>query len=248
MGGAFIFNDTVQEYIAQVETRRFLERLPVLDPLRPLPNVLFEKDKFLKVGNQTLELSYKGPNHLEGNIFIHAPAAKTLMLVDVVFPGWVPFSELSVSTSVPGYINAHDQILGYDFKTYVGGHIGRYGTRQNVVTQNEYVNDLLRNCAAAINGGFNVMEALKATLVKNPGNQWAEFKAYLRAAADFCAKETNTKWVGKLAGVDIFGWENAYKVVEALASRLCMTCWGSLGCNHWQRKQEIMMILECPFD
>lgn len=168
------------------------------------------------MGNQTLELSYKGLNHLEGNIFIYAPAATTLMLVDVVFPGWAPFSGLAVSANIPGWIRAHDQILDYDFKTYIGGHVGWYGTREDVVTQKQYVNDLLTNCASAINGGFNVSEAVSETVAANPGNQWATFKAYLRAAADLCAETTNRKWTGKLAGSDVFGWENAYKMVESL--------------------------------
>lgn len=215
VGGAYIFNETVTEYIAHYETRQFLERLPTPDPLRPLPNVIFHKDKTLRVGNQTLELSYKGLNHLEGNIFIHAPAASTLMLVDVVFPGWAPFSELAVSTNIPGWLHAHDQILEYDFDTYIGGHVGRYGTREDVVTQKQYVNDLLTNCAAAINGGFNVSEAISPTVAANPVNPWALFKAYLRGATDMCAETTNRKWTGKLAGLDVFGWENAYRVVES---------------------------------
>lgn len=216
VGGAYIFNDTVREYIAHYETRQFLERLPTPDPLRPLPNVVFHKDKVLRLGNQTLELSYKGLNHLEGNIFIHAPAAATLMLVDVIYPGWVPFSELAASTNIPGWIRAHDQILDYNFKNYIGGHVGRYGTRDDVVVQKKYVNDLLTNCAAAINGGFNASEAVGPTVAANPGNAWAGFKAYLRAAADLCAETTNRKWTGKLAGLDIFGWENAYKMVGSL--------------------------------
>lgn len=216
VGGAYIFNDTVREYIAHHETRQLLEQLPTPDPLRPLPNVVFHKDKILRVGNQTLELSYKGPVHLEGNIFIHAPAAATLMLVDVVFPGWAPFSELAVSSNIPAWVHAHDQILDYDFKTYIGGHVGRYGTRDDVIAQKQYVSDLFTNCATAINGGFNVSEAVNPTVAANPGNQWATFKAYLRGVADMCAKTTNQEWTGKLAGLDVFGWENAYKLVESL--------------------------------
>ncbi len=57
----------------------------------PQPTVTFSDNYTLKVGNQILELEYKGVNHDPGNIFIYAPRQKVLMLVDVVFPGWVPF-------------------------------------------------------------------------------------------------------------------------------------------------------------
>lgn len=216
VGGAFIFNETVREYIAHDETRKLLERISIRDPLRPIPNVVFEKDKVVRVGNQTLELSYKGPNHLEGNIFIYAPCAKTLMLVDVVFPGWVPFSELAASVDVAGYINAHDQILEYNFTKYIGGHVDHYGTRKDVVKQKHYIQDLYKNCVEAINVGVNASVALGPVSQANPGNPWAQFKVYLKTAADQCAERTNRKWLGQLAGVEIFGWENAFKMMESV--------------------------------
>jgi hypothetical protein len=40
------------------------------------------------------------------------------MLVDVIFPGWVPFSNLALSADVPGFIKAHEQVLAHDFNTF----------------------------------------------------------------------------------------------------------------------------------
>ena len=45
------------------------------------------------VGSQVLELSYHGPGHAPGNIFIYAPKQRTLMVVDVIFPGWMPWRQ-----------------------------------------------------------------------------------------------------------------------------------------------------------
>ena len=216
VGGAFIFNGTVKKYIAQIETYNNIKNIPSADPLRPLPNEIFDKEKRLRVGNQTLQLSYKGANHQPGNIYIFAPSAKVLMLVDVVFPGWAPFSELAQSDDIPGWIKAHDQILAYDFKIYVGGHMNRYGNRKDVETQKQYMLDLFTACSKAINGGFNVTQALGPVSAANPANGWAFFKTYLKVATDMCAEETNKKWNGRLAGMDAFGWENAYKMIESL--------------------------------
>ena len=33
------------------------------------------------------------------------------MLVDIIFPGWVPFPYLAVSKDIAGYIKAHDIVL-----------------------------------------------------------------------------------------------------------------------------------------
>ena len=73
----------------------------------------------------------------------NAPNQKTLMLVDVVFPGWVPYVYLAISSDVAGFIKSHDIILNnYDFDTFVGGHLTRLGTEDDVKTQQEFVNDL----------------------------------------------------------------------------------------------------------
>jgi hypothetical protein len=144
------------------------------------------------------------------------------MLVDVVYPGWIPFTELAVSTNIPGWIGAHDQILAYPFEYYLGGHVGRPGKRRDVEIQKEYVLDLFNNCkrtielsatdnpvvgAAALLGGVGKL---------NPGNTWAQFKTYLDVTAEYCANATNAKWTGKLGAADVFGFENAFKMIESL--------------------------------
>ena len=109
----------------------------------PVPTVTFANNYTLQIGNQTLDLDYYGDNHMPGNLFIYAPNQKTLMLVDVVFPGWVPFVYLAISSDVAGFIKSHDIALNnYDFDTFVGGHLTRLGTQDDVKTQQEFVNDL----------------------------------------------------------------------------------------------------------
>ncbi|KAK3171301.1 hypothetical protein OEA41_003385 [Lepraria neglecta] len=206
VGGAYIFNETITHYIAQVETLLNLEGIPTLDPARPIPNIIFQEEYKVCVGNQTLELSYKGPNHEPGNIFIYALGSKTIMVVDLG-----TFAELVQSDYIPGWIEAHYQILAHDFVTYIGGHLNRYGTAQD----KEYVQDLFNFCSDAVNGGFNVTQSLGPTEMASPGNYWAEFKDYLKVASDLCIENTNKKREGKLAGLDAFGWENAYKMIES---------------------------------
>lgn len=213
VGGAYIFNDTVKEYIAQEQTRRDLELLLAPDPRRPMPNTIFKKEKRLRVGNQTLELSYKGPNHHAGNIFMYAPFVKTLMLVDVVWPGWVPYPGLGQPANLPDWIRAQSQILEYDFTIFIGGHLERYGTREDVLLQREYTTDLQKNCAAALTAFRR--EGLGPVLQANPGNSWASVKRTLKLVTDECATNTNRKWNGRLKGSDVVGWENAYRMIDS---------------------------------
>lgn len=223
-GASLLGNPPDVTFISHRLTAAELAQVP--DPSRrPAPNVVFDKSFTLEVSNQTLELRYQGPNHDPGNIFIYAPAQKVLMLVDVVFPGWVPFAYLGESQNIPGYIKAHDQILAYDFNHYIGGHLGRSGVRADVITQKEYVHDLYNNCAEAIalsasppnaTNSISIFTLLPPIIAKNPGNSWAEFKVYLNIVAAYCANTTNEKWVGRLGAADVFGFENAQAMIEAL--------------------------------
>jgi glyoxylase-like metal-dependent hydrolase (beta-lactamase superfamily II) len=174
------------------------------------------------VGNQTLELSYKGEVHVSGNIFIYAPTQKVLVVVDAVFPGWTPFANLGEAKNFPAFLNAHTQILAYDFLHYIGGHLGRAGNRTDVLTQQEYVLDLKHNCELAINKSatndpvLNVNTVIGPVTAKNPGNTWAPFKVYIDEMAEYCANLTNAKWLGRLAAADVFQFDNAGFVVESL--------------------------------
>lgn len=206
--------------IAHSVTSARLSRVP--DPNRPVPQVTFQDSYNLRLGNQTLQLSYKGPNHLDGNIFIYLPKQKLLMLVDVVYPGWTPFDRLGEVSNLPGYIRAHDQILSYDFNHYVGGHLDRSGTRQDVEVQREYIHDLYDNCKETIrltatsDPVLGAQTILGAALGANPGNPWAAFRAYLDIAAEYCANVTNEKWSTRLAAADVFQFSNAAAMVESL--------------------------------
>lgn len=43
------------------------------------------------------------------------------MLVDVVYPGYMPYKNLGIVEDLRGYIDVHRSVLGYDFDTFVGG-------------------------------------------------------------------------------------------------------------------------------
>ncbi|MDT5026202.1 MAG: hypothetical protein QOE61_2628, partial [Micromonosporaceae bacterium] len=125
IGAASIFGSDVTR-IAHSETKRLLKA--ARDANRPLPNITFDERYELYVGGERLELSYHGPNHSPDNIFIHVPSVAALMVVDILFPGWVPFKNLAESQGIPGWIAAHDAMLATPWRALIGGHLGRLGT------------------------------------------------------------------------------------------------------------------------
>ena len=178
----------------------------------PLPTITFDDAYTLEVGSQTLELSYGGPNHQEGNIFVYAPDQKVLMFVDVVFPGWSMFKNMALAEDVPGFIRSHDQILEFDFDTYVGGHLTRLGTREDVEIQREYVMDIRDNTATAIQ--TTDIGAIGQEV--GFGNAWRLFDAYLDAIAQSCADATEAEWQDRLGGVDVFTIDHCYVMSDSL--------------------------------
>lgn len=47
------------------------------------------------------------------------------------------------SDNLSGWMQAHDQILAYDFDAIICGHVSRYGRRADVLAGREYSQDLL---------------------------------------------------------------------------------------------------------
>ena len=182
------------------------------DPNRPLPDVTFDNELTVTAGGDRIELAYHGPNHSPGNIFTYLPAQRVLMLVDVVFPGWVPFAYLAESQNIPGWLGAPAQALGYPFHTFIGGHLTRLGTRDDVVIQQEYVAELKAAAANAIDT-FNVGTVYASVDDTNP---WAIFRGYLDGVAAQAAGAVVPRWTGKLGGADVYTQANAYQLVESL--------------------------------
>ncbi|HZB65430.1 MAG TPA: MBL fold metallo-hydrolase [Nitrososphaeraceae archaeon] len=188
--------------IAQEETAAELQRAKTVatnaSMVPPIPTKTFSNNYTLQIGNQTLQLEYYGDNHDQGNIFIYAPKQKVLMLVDVVFPGWVPFPYLAVSKDIAGYIKAHDIVLNnYDFDTFVGGHLTRLGTINDVIAQKEFISDLEKEAGKSNN------EILFSDIAKQTGsldNPWLIFSKYIDAVNDKCVQDMLPKWENRLGG------------------------------------------------
>lgn len=178
----------------------------------PLPDKTFKEHRRLQVADQVLELAYKGPNHEPGNIFVYAPEQKVLMFVDVVFPAWTPFPRFALAEDIPGYYEAYDQVLGYDFDTFVGGHLTRLGNRADVELAQEYVLDIQANAITAL-GSVDFFSIAQETGFEN---QWLLFSTYLDAVAQHCAEATVSEWSGQLAGVDIFSFDHCWSAMESL--------------------------------
>lgn len=218
IGAAAVYGPEVK-IIAHEKTKELLSRFP--DPLRPVPTETFSKDMTLDVNGVKLELSYKGQNHSEGNIFIYAPGQKVLAAIDIASPGWVTFRDCDSSENFSGYEQAFRQILEYDFKAVVSGHVSKLGDRKDVEEGLEYVEDLVRFAREALE--TIPLDYFMKQL--GDGRQKAAFRSaeenYFNAMTNFATKKmlervtsNGKRWAERLNGVEAMTQHNVYSMIE----------------------------------
>jgi glyoxylase-like metal-dependent hydrolase (beta-lactamase superfamily II) len=208
LGASSLFGKDVVR-VGQAGTKRLLARDN--DPTRPVPDVTFDTRHTLVVGGERVNLAWHGTNHTPDNSYIHFPDHDTLMLVDVNLPGWVPFDSFNLNEDVPGSIAAPDIALAYPWKHYIGGHMGRLGTRGDMAVYQQYVNDLL-------DGVRQALVAVDPTpfFAKYGNNEWAAVKTYQDAQVAFAAGPVIKKYTGVLAAADVYTASTAFVLLESI--------------------------------
>jgi len=209
-GAANLFGDDLVR-IGHEDTRRLLLRDN--DPTRPAPEVTFRDTYTLRVGGERVELAFHGPNHSPDNIFIHFPDHDALMLIDIVNSGWVSIYNCNLSDDIPGYIDAPATALRYPWKTYIGGHLGRLGTREDIELHQAYVADIVESSRAALS------TVDPAPYWAHYGqNVWAAVRGYLNEVTDTATAPVVKKYTGLLAAADIedFTRSTTFMIMQSL--------------------------------
>ena len=67
------------------------------DPNRPPPTKSFEDEYKLTVGDLEVQLRTAPAGHTPGDICMYLPQKRTVMVVDVIFPAWVPFRSFALA-------------------------------------------------------------------------------------------------------------------------------------------------------
>lgn len=234
IGGAGLIKEAFPnvQIIAHKKTKRLLAKMN--DSKRPVPTKTFEKTMTVSSGGKKLKLHYRGNTHMPGNIFVHAPREKILMVVDVTFPGWVPFRRLALSDNVGGWIKGNMDVLDFKFDTLIAGHVTKLGTRSDVELQLEYVQDIIDSFDSTMGDPSTLFTAVGAyDSVHGPGAafetsaKWALFSAFFDASTKICSDILDAKYTEgatpgdnpkALAGAEAFNFSNceAYFVARRL--------------------------------
>ena len=207
-GASSLFGSDVVR-IGHEECRRLLLRDD--DPAKPAPEETFQDSRTLEIGGERIQLSWHGANHSPDNIYIHFPDHDTLMLVDIVLPGWAPFYGINLSEDVPGYTQAPATALSYPWKHLIAGHLGRLGTRDDVTVHQQYIADIEAGARRAL-GTVDPAPYFQ----KYGENLWAAVKGFLDAVAEAAAGPVIDKYTGVLGAVDVFTTATAFTILESI--------------------------------
>ena len=207
-GASSLFGRNITR-IGHEETRKLLLRDD--DPARPAPEETFQDRRTLEIGGERIELAWHGPNHSPDNIFIHLPDHGALMLVDIVNPGWAPICQSNLTEDVPGYIEAPGTALTYPWKHFIGGHMGRLGTRDDVAL----TGSTWPTSPTARGRRWTPSIPLR-TSSSTVENTWAAVRGYLDAVNGRRRGAVIEKYTGVLAAADVFTVSTTFHVMQSI--------------------------------
>jgi glyoxylase-like metal-dependent hydrolase (beta-lactamase superfamily II) len=207
-GASSLFDRNIAR-IGHEETRRLLLRDD--DPARPPPEETFQDRRSLEVGGDRIELAWHGPNHSPDNIFIHLPDHAALMLVDIVNPGSAAVCQTKLAEDVPGYVDAVTIALTYPWRHFIGGHVGRLGTRDDIAIHRQYLADV----AASSRKALDTIDP-EPYMARHSENCWSALKDYLDAATTVAAAPVIEKYSGILAAAEVFTAGTTFHVMQSI--------------------------------
>eukprot|EP00245_Coleochaete_scutata_P014527 TRINITY_DN6226_c1_g1_i1.p1 TRINITY_DN6226_c1_g1~~TRINITY_DN6226_c1_g1_i1.p1 ORF type:complete len:385 (+),score=57.31 TRINITY_DN6226_c1_g1_i1:95-1249(+) len=232
MGGAKSITDKfpAAKIVAHKRALQDMQTRKMEDPFQingevsrpPLPNVVFTKKLELSVGKKAYQKVYLydagNPHSQGGDIYIWFPGQETLMIVDVIFPGNSPFNLLAQTGDFPRYVALVKEVLQlFPFKTFVGGHLNRIGTRKDVSDTVAYINDIQLNAIKALK------DPRPFAIFSKTRNALGAAHIYLDQACCLCAILTldpattpsKRDWISTLAAADINTITHCYAAIQA---------------------------------
>jgi hypothetical protein len=124
----------------------------------------------------------------------------------------MPWRRFALAQDIPGYFAQGEEIRKMDWDTLVGGHVARTGTHAVVDLQAEFNKDVKQAAATAL-------ATTKPGVGLNPldkANTWAGFDNYIDRVAAQCVNSLTPNWSSKLAGFDVYIWDQCYAMEQSL--------------------------------
>jgi len=140
------------------------------------PDLTFDDELVLTLGDSNVKLNYHGPNDGRGSISMLFEKQKTLFVVDWILIGRMPWKKLW-SYDIQGMINSTKTVLNYDFDTFVGGHAD-IGNKADVKRYLSYIEQLYSQVTAGALAG-KTLDEIKQNIKLDEFKDFRQYQAWL---------------------------------------------------------------------
>jgi glyoxylase-like metal-dependent hydrolase (beta-lactamase superfamily II) len=154
--GGDIFNSADVTIVSHQMARASLERTKADTAI---PDMVFQDQMTLHLGEHDVQLTYHGPNNGRGSISMLFQKTDVLFVVDWIVLGRTPYKTLP-GYDLPGMIASTREVLEMPFETFVGGH-ARTGDKQDIRRYLSYLTDLQAGVIEGIRAGHSLDEITK---------------------------------------------------------------------------------------
>jgi hypothetical protein len=101
--------------------------------------------------------------------------------------------------------------MAYPWKHFIGGHMGRLGTRDDPAVYRQYVDDIIAGVKKAL-----VAVDPTPFFAKYGDNAWAAVQQYQKAQVDYAAGSVIKKYLAVLAAADIYTVSTMFVTLESI--------------------------------
>lgn len=194
--------------IGSKETAQLLK--DVNDPLRPVPEVIWEDEYVLETGGLRLEFKDLGRNwHSHSDSLVYAPEQKILLATDTFHADAAPWLHFGEAVD-PIMTWRLPQIIldNYDFELIINGHERMVPTRAHFETYKEMIEDMKQfTYEAAASPEFQKKAGETMKRYSDGSEHWI-YKEVIESGASLCAAKWEEKWVDRVRNVRLNSKEN----------------------------------------
>jgi glyoxylase-like metal-dependent hydrolase (beta-lactamase superfamily II) len=155
-----------------------------------IPNLTFNDELSLYLGDTQIDLRYHGPNNGKGSISINFPRQRVIHVVDWIVLGRMPYKTLP-GYDIRGMINSTRDVLAMDFDLLVGGH-AQSGNKDDVRFYLDYLESLYAAVLSGVRQGQSLSE-LKRSIKLDKFASLSMYDAWLPLNIEGVYKQLNNE-------------------------------------------------------
>ena len=137
------------------------ERLAFYQQLRIVPPQLTFEDKLaFRLGEETVEIIYPGPAHINDNLLVCFPGQKVIHMGDILFNRSHPYIDRRGGSDTANWIKVLQEVQKWPLEKVIPGH-GELAGKEALAEQARYLGDLRAAVSAAMQKGLTLEQAKK---------------------------------------------------------------------------------------